>query len=203
MRKFVVLPDVTCDLSQEIRDYFNVTDYISGYAHINDDSIRTTLDWNTVKRDEFYKTLSNKKNKVSSAPAAPEEYYQIFKKYVEDGYDVLSMSLSSKISATYNIAASAAKRVREEYPDCNIYCFDTTRMSGAFGLLVAYACNMQTQGKSMDEIVGYTRWVPLMILPSLQDVDRYQRVRLSWEILLELSLWVIATPTDTLPFWLR
>lgn len=155
MRKFVVLPDVTCDLSQEIRDYFNVTDYIPGYAHINDDSIRTTLDWNTVKRDEFYKTLSSKKNKVSSAPAAPEEYYQIFKKYVEEGYDVLSMSLSSKISATYNIAVSAAKRVREEYPDCNIYCLDTTRMSGSFGLLVAYACNLQTQGKSMDEIVEW------------------------------------------------
>ena len=155
MKKFVVLPDVTCDLSQEIREYFGLTDYIRGYVHVNDESIRTTLDWENVTREGFYKTLANKKNVVSSAAASPEEYYQTFKKYVDEGYDVLSMSISSKISATYNIAVSAAKRVKEECPDCNIYCFDSTRMSGSFGLLVAYACELQSKGKSFDEVIEW------------------------------------------------
>lgn len=155
MKKFVVLPDVTCDLSQEIREYFGLTDYIRGYVHVNDESIRTTLDWENVTREGFYKTLANKKNVVSSAAASPEEYYQTFKKYVDEGYDVLSMSISSKISATYNIAVSAAKRVKEECPDCNIYCLDSTRMSGSFGLLVAYACELQSNGKSFEEVVEW------------------------------------------------
>lgn len=155
MKKFVVLPDVTCDLSQEIREYFGLTDYIRGYVHVNDESIRTTLDWENVTREGFYKTLANKKNVVSSAAASPEEYYQTFKKYVDEGYDVLSMSISSKISATYNIAVSAAKRVKEECPDCNIYCFDSTRMSGSFGLLVAYACELQSEGKSFEEVIEW------------------------------------------------
>ena len=155
MKKFVVLPDVTCDLSQEIREYFGLTDYIRGYVHVNDESIRTTLDWENVTREGFYKTLANKKNVVSSAAASPEEYYQTFKKYVDEGYDVLSMSISSKISATYNIAVSAAKRVKEECPDCNIYCFDSTRMSGSFGLLVAYACELQSEGKSFGEVIEW------------------------------------------------
>lgn len=155
MKKFVVLPDVTCDLSQEIREYFGLTDYIRGYVHVNDESIRTTLDWENVTREGFYKTLANKKNVVSSAAASPEEYYQTFKKYVDEGYDVLSMSISSKISATYNIAVSAAKRVKEECPDCNIYCFDSTRMSGSFGLLVAYACELQSKGKSFEEVIEW------------------------------------------------
>lgn len=155
MKNFIVLPDVTCDLSQEIRDYFGLKDYIRGYVHVNDESIRTTLDWENVTREGFYKTLANKKNVVSSAAASPEEYYQTFKKYVDEGYDVLSMSLSSKISATYNIAVSAAKRVKDECPDCNIYCFDSLRMSGSFGLLVAYACDLQSQGKSFEEVIEW------------------------------------------------
>ena len=155
MRNFIILPDVTCDLSQEIRDYFKLTDYIRGYVHINDDSIRTTLDWNNISRNDFYKTLENKKNIVSSAVASPEQYYQIFKKYVEQGYDILSMSLSSKISGTHNIAVSAADHIKRDYPESNIYCFDSLRMSGSFGLLVAYACELKLQGKTFDEIIEW------------------------------------------------
>ncbi len=155
MKDFVILPDVTCDLSQEIRDYFGLTDYIQGHVHINDDSIRTSLDWTNITRDKFYKTLSNKRNKVSSAAASPEEYYQIFKKYAEEGYGIISMSISSKISATYNIAVSAINRIKEEYPDIDTYCLDSYRMSGSFGLLVAYACEMKKNGKSFEEIVAW------------------------------------------------
>ncbi len=155
MRNFIILPDVTCDLSKEIREYCKLTDYIRGYVHINDDSLRTTLDWENISRDTFYRTLSDKKNVVSSAAASPEEYYQIFKKYIEQGYDVLSMSISSKISATYNIAASAADRIKNDFPDCNIYCFDSLRMSGSFGLLVAYACELKNQGKTFDEVIAW------------------------------------------------
>ena len=155
MKKFVILPDVTCDMSQEIREYFGLDDYIQGYVHINDESMRTTLDWTNIDRDKFYKTLSNKKNAVSSASASPEEYYQIFKSYVEQGYDVLSMSISSKISATYNIADSAAKRIKADFPDSNVYCFDSLRMSGSFGLLVMYACMLKKEGKSFEEIIAW------------------------------------------------
>ncbi len=155
MKKTVIIPDVTCDLSAELREYFGLEDYVQGYVHINDRSLRTRLDWEIISREEFYKTLANQKNSVSSAAASPEEYYQIFKGYAEQGCDILSMSISSKISATYNIAASAAERIRNEFPDCRIYCLDTKRMSGSFGLLVAYACELRAQGKSFDELVAW------------------------------------------------
>jgi DegV family protein with EDD domain len=155
MKKFIVIPDVTCDLSKEIRDEFNLKDYIKGHVHINDTDVRTTLDWDTMSREDFYKTLANDKNKVVSATASPEEYYQIFKQYAEEGYDILSMSISSKISATYNVSVSAAERIKQEYPECNIYCLDSLRMSGSFGLLVMYACEMCENGSSLDETVAW------------------------------------------------
>ena len=126
MGKYIILPDVTCDLGEELRKYFGVEDYLPGYVQINNKSIRTTLDWNNISKKEFYATLENRKNSVSSATPTPNDYYEIFKKYVEEGYSVLSMSISSKISGTFNIASLAAKQVKEELPAANIYCFDST-----------------------------------------------------------------------------
>ena len=156
MKKFIILPDVTCDLSEELRTGFGLEDYIEGYVHFSDGrDLKTTLDWSNISREEFYKTLSNKKMEVSTAPASPEDYYEFYKKYAEQGYDILAMSISSKISSTHNVAAGAAKRVMEEYPDCNIYCFDSLRMAGALGLLVIYALQLKKDGKTMDEIIAW------------------------------------------------
>lgn len=156
MKKFIILPDVTCDLTEEIRTRFGLEDYIEGYVHFSDGrDLKTTLDWSNIGRDEFYKTLSNKKMEVSTAPASPEDYYEFYKKYAEQGYDILAMSISSKISSTHNVAVGAAKRVMEEYPDCNIYCFDSLRMAGALGLLVIYALQLKKDGKTMDEIIAW------------------------------------------------
>ena len=155
MKKYVILPDVTCDLDAELREKFGVVDYLPGYVNIDGEEIPTTLDWENISREKFYATLGNKSHKVSSAPASPEEYYQFFKKYADDGYDIISMSLSSKISSTYGIAVGAADRIKADYPDCKIVCIDTLRMSGSFGLLLAYACELAGQGKSFDEVVEW------------------------------------------------
>ncbi|MBQ3183434.1 MAG: DegV family EDD domain-containing protein [Clostridia bacterium] len=155
MNKYIILADVTCDLSAEIREYFGIEDYIKGHVHFSDTrDFNTTLDWSEVGREEFYKALSSKKSDISTAPASPEEYYLIFKGYAEKGYDILSMSISSKISSTYNVAVGAAKRVGEEFPDRKIYCFDSYKMSGAFGLLVMYAHMLKNEGSSFDEVVA-------------------------------------------------
>lgn len=156
MNKYVILADVTCDLSEDIRRQFKVEDYIQGHVHFSDGrDFNTTLDWSHISREEFYAALSNKKMEVSTAPASPEEYYAVFKKYAEQGYDILSMSISSKISSTYNVAVGAANRVREEFPDCTVYCFDSYKMSGAFGLLVMYAHKLKNEGCTMDEVIAW------------------------------------------------
>ena len=153
MDKFIILTDVTSDLNSEIRNYFSITDYVHGYVHIDDRNIKTTLDWEGISKEEFYSLLSDKRVSVSTAPASPDEYYEKFRSYASMGYDILSISISSKISSTFSVAERSAQRVLEEYPDRKIYCFDSQRMSASMGLLTAYAQEMQNNGKSMDEII--------------------------------------------------
>ncbi len=155
MDQFIILPDVTCDLSPELREAYGLSDYVPSHITINGKDVPAYLDWSEISRESYYKTLSDKKSEVTTAPPSPEEYYRIFSKYAEDGVGVLSMSISSKISSTYGVAKKAAERVRAERPDALIYCFDSFKMTGAFGLLVLKALSMQKNGVSFDGIVEW------------------------------------------------
>ena len=66
MKKYVILADLTCDLSEELRQYFAVEDYIPGYVNINGKELKTYLDWSQITREEFYRNLSDKNVKVNS-----------------------------------------------------------------------------------------------------------------------------------------
>ena len=156
MEKYIILGDAACDISPEIREYFGVIDYVPGHIHYSDGrDFATTLEWNNISREQFYKDLSNKKLQVTTSPANPEEQYLYYKKYVEQGYKVLSMSLSSKISSTYSTALVAAERIKKEFPDATVYCCDTMRMAAAFGLLVMYAHQLQKDGKTFEEVIEW------------------------------------------------
>lgn len=159
MDRFVILADITCDLSAEVREFVGMEDYVRGHVTITEDGVSkdyvTTLDWTQIPRDEFYTALDNTHAKVVTSPSNPDEYFDIFTKYVRDGYAVLSMSISAKISGTYDFSCVAAKKVLEENPDAKIYCFDSSRMAGGFGLLVMYAHLLRREGKSFEETVEW------------------------------------------------
>ncbi|MCH5151874.1 MAG: DegV family protein [Clostridiales bacterium] len=153
MKKYIILTDSSCDMSPELREHFGVKDYVPGYVHFSDGrDLRTTLDWSNISREEFYGALSDKRMKLTTAPSSPEEFYEVFRKYAEQGYDILSISISTAISLTYANTQKAAERIKAEFPDCEIYCVDSLRMSGSQALLVAYAHILQGQGKSVKEV---------------------------------------------------
>ncbi|MBR3750203.1 MAG: DegV family protein [Clostridia bacterium] len=156
MEKYIIIADSTCDLCPELCDRFGVEAYTPGYVHISDGrDIRSYMNWESISREDFYAALSNKKLQVTSAPITPDELYDIFVKYVKDGYKIISMPISSKISSTYSVNCTVAEKVKKEYPDCSIYCFDSYKMSGALGLLTIYAHQLKQQGKSYEEVIQW------------------------------------------------
>lgn len=160
MEKYVILPDVTCDLSEEIRKEIGLSDYVKGYFHIEgpkgeEKDYRSCLDWEELSREAFYQYVGDRKYKVTTAPPSPENLEEAFDKYVSEGYAVLSLSISSKISTTYSFAQKAAEKVLERRPDARIHCCDSFRMSGAFGVLVIKALELQKEGKSFDEVCDW------------------------------------------------
>lgn len=159
MEKYIILPDLTCDLNEDIQKEIGLEDYISGFLHIEDgkdeSDYPTLMNWSKISREDFYKAVGNKKVKVTTAPPSLEAYIEKFEKYVQEGYKIISMTISSKISSTYDVSCVAAEKVKEKYPDCTIHCVDSFRMSGAFGVLVINACLLKQEGKSFDEVVDW------------------------------------------------
>ena len=156
MRNYVILTDSTSDIGPEVRAQFGIEDYVHGHVHFSDGrDFKTMLEWDAITREEFYSALSNRQMKITTAPASPEEYYDIFSSYAERGYDILSLSISTQISTTYHSASASAARVMAEHPECKIICIDSLRMSGALGLLTIYAYVLQQEGKTMDEVAAW------------------------------------------------
>ena len=156
MRKYVILTDSTSDIGPEVREQFGITEYVHGHVHFSDGrDFKTMLEWDSISRKDFYAALSNRQMKITTAPASPGEYYEIFRSYAEQGMDILSLSISTQISTTYNTAKNAADQVMAEYPDCTVYCVDSLRMSGALGLITLYAKQMQNEGKTMQEVIDW------------------------------------------------
>lgn len=156
MEKIIILADINCDLSPELRQYFGIEHYIQGHVHFSDGrEIMSTLDWTNIDRESFYKDLSGTKVKISTSPLSPDEYYVIFEKHIKEGCKVLSMSVSSKVSSTFNSAHTACERIKKDYPDSEIYAFDSYRTSGGFGMLVCKAAELRKAGKSLNEIIEW------------------------------------------------
>ena len=152
MKKFVILPDVTCDLSAELRERFDI-EYVKGHIVFPDKVEREgVLEWKYCTREEFYKQLKSNPNGYSTAPANIDEFKEAFEKYVKEGYDVLSLTISSALSGTYNFALKAKELVLEQYPDAKIEVIDSQRYSNGFGLIAIWASLLREEGKSIEEV---------------------------------------------------
>lgn len=83
------------------------------------------------------------------------EYTDLFRGILNEGKDVLHLTLSSGISGTYNSAQIAAEQLKDEYPDRKIYVVDSLAASSGYGFLVDCVADMKDEGKDIDELYNW------------------------------------------------
>ena len=90
-----------------------------------------------------------KENNVLPKTAARNEddFYTFFKQYVDYGDSVIHFNISSKFSASNEMAKKAASRLN------NVFVIDSYNLSTGTGLLAMHACDMAEAGASAEEIV--------------------------------------------------
>jgi len=96
---------------------------------------------------EFYERLAKDPVSPSTSQVTPEEFKSIYMKLVEDGYEVLSVHISSKLSGTLDSAYQARKAL----PRAPIVIVDSQTTSMALGFQVMAAARMAEIGASLDE----------------------------------------------------
>lgn len=150
MSKFIISTDNTCDLPD---DFIKENDIDLHYLFYSfGDEVYSSE--NALSSAEFYSRMRNGEMPTTMA-ANPDDSAKLFKKRIEQGYDIIHLAFSSGLSGTYNNLMIAKDMVLEEYPDAKITVIDTLAASLGEGLIVYKAIMLQKQGKSYDEIVNY------------------------------------------------
>ncbi|TDT63286.1 DegV family protein [Fonticella tunisiensis] len=99
--------------------------------------------------EEFFERLKESKDFPKTSQPAIGEFVKVFQEAVEDGYEVIGIFLSSKLSGTYSTACIAAEMVD---PD-RISVIDSETSVSNLKLLVERGMELADEGKSRKEIV--------------------------------------------------
>lgn len=155
MSDFVILVDAGSDLKEELQKQYNI-EMINGHIVQPDGKeIPSVLNWEKFTREEFYTALKKNPNGYATSPANAQEFEEVFEGFAKEGRDILSISLSSGISGTYNFSLQAKKAVAARYPSVKIVCIDSLRFGPGFGLMAVYASKLRSEGKTIDEVAEF------------------------------------------------
>lgn len=143
MEKIKVTCDSTCDLTPELYRSYDI-ETVPIAVTLGETLYYDGVD---VTVQDLYDYADRTGELPKTSAVAPSKYMEVFGKYVEQGYTVIHISLSSEISSCYQNACLAAKEVGSAYP------IDSLSLSSGSGHLALLAVELARQGKSAREIV--------------------------------------------------
>lgn len=149
MKNYVLSCCSTADLSKEHFEAIDVK-YICFHFELDGTQYEDNLGV-SIPFDEFYARMANGADTKTSQVNA-EEFEEYFRSFLEQGLDILHISLSSGISGVINSANIAKETLQEEFPDRKIYVVDSLAASSGYGLLMDKLSELRAQGKTIDEV---------------------------------------------------
>lgn len=149
MSNYIISCCSTADLNQSFFDD-NKVPFACFQFFVDDvmyeDNLGKSMDFTT-----FYQKMRDGAMTRTSQVNA-ESYVEMLRPYLEQGMDVLHLTLSSGISGTYNSACIAKDMLLEEFPDRTIYVIDSLSASAGYGLMVDTALEKQRTGMDIHEL---------------------------------------------------
>ena len=83
------------------------------------------------------------------------EYTEFWRKFLEEGKDVLHVTLSSGLSGSYQSAMIAREDLLKEFPDRKLYVVDSLGASSGYGLLMDTLADMRDAGTTIDDLYDW------------------------------------------------
>ena len=155
MAKFKIFTDSCSDLSTEIRKQYDI-EYVHMGIVVDGEEKRADLDWVDYRPEEFYGWLKEGKHVKTTQVSVPE-FIDNFRPALKEGYDIIYIGCSSKLSGSVSTCETLVKlQLSEEFPDRRIYAIDSLNASASEGLIAIEASKLRAAGKSAEEVV---QWV--------------------------------------------
>ncbi len=114
------------------------------------------LDGLEITPGELYKKMRTENPEVKTSAPGIGRFYSVFKKMIEQGRnEILCITISNKLSATYNAAVDAANMIQAEYSEKKVIVFDSLTAAVAQGFLALEAAKRLSTGESMEKVIRF------------------------------------------------
>lgn len=147
MASVVLVTDSTADIPLETRQRLGI-EMVPLKVNFGSESY---LDNVELTPEEFYRKLKTSPVLPTSSQPTPNDFYEVFKKCIDQGKSVVSVHLSSAMSGTYQ-SAVIAKTMFEE--DVDVTVIDSRSASYGYGMIVVAAAELAARGASKEEVVA-------------------------------------------------
>lgn len=152
MNDYILSCGSTADLTEEHFKKRNIT-YVCFHFELDGKEYEDDLG-KTIPLDDFYKAMANgaitKTSQVNST-----QFIEKFEPFLQEGKDILHVSLSSGLSGEYNSANIAKEILEEKYPERKIYIVDSLGASSGYGLLMDTLADLRDSGMSIEEVYDW------------------------------------------------
>ncbi len=142
-----IISDSTCDLSQELLQKYDVA-ILPLHVILGDVDYSDGV---TITPDAIYRWSDASKQTPKTSAISVDEAAEVFAKYINEGYEVISFAISGSMSSTVNSMRMAAELLNAED---RITIIDSASLSTGVGLQVIEAAIMAKEGKNAAEIVA-------------------------------------------------
>lgn len=132
MNKLAILVDSGCDMSDDFFEQEGV--FVIPITYRFEDS-EEDLKNQDMTSAAFYQRMREGHQSTTSAPNFIT-IREAFIPLLQQGYDLLYLTLSSGLSNTFSIASVAGEELKEDFPDRKIRVVDSIGASSGYGLLL-------------------------------------------------------------------
>ena len=143
-----LVTDSTCDLSQELMDFYQIN-MVPINLNFGDSHY---LDKVTIQPNQFYDLLETETEFPKTSQINEQAFTNLYS-HLASHYDaIIAVHLSSQFSGTYANSVKAGERISKEF-NKPVFVIDSKSLSGALGLLVLKAAKNIEAGESVESIV--------------------------------------------------
>ena len=157
MREFTIMTDSCCDMTAAMAEELELS-VLPLSLHMGGAVYRNWLDGRDIGFPEFYSRVRGGEN-ATTAAVSVGDFETEMRKILSSGRDLLCVSFSSALSATYQSASIAAEELRTEFPEAEICVVDSLCASLGQGLLVWLCAQERKKGRSLAEVRDFAEAV--------------------------------------------
>jgi len=141
-----VVTDSTSDLTPNIAGELGIT-VVPLNVHFGSETYRDGVDLTT---EDFYRRLSQCKTLPTTSAPAPGTFAEVYDKLAKQTNEILTITISSKLSATYKAAVDGKEMSKSKV---RIEVIDSLSAIVGLGLIVISAAKAARAGASLDDVI--------------------------------------------------